>query len=52
VKGVLDLKNEDVDVRCLRPQISQNVAVEEQQMTQVSEENKSEVQEQPEVASA
>jgi len=51
VKGVLDLKNEDADVQCLRPQISQKAAAEEQQMTQVPEENKSEVQEQPEVAS-
>ena len=52
VQGVLDLKNEDADVQCLRPQISQKAAAEEQQMTQVPEENKSGIQEQPEVASA
>ena len=50
VKGILDLKNEDVDVRCrLRPNISQKVVAEEQQINQASEE-KRDIQKQPEVA--
>ena len=50
VKGVLDLKNMDVDGRCrLRPNISQKVVAEEQQIIQASEE-KRDIQEQPEVA--
>ena len=50
VKGVLDLKNEDVDVRCrLRPNISQKAVAEEQRIIQASEE-KRDIQEQPEVA--
>lgn len=52
VKGVLDLKNEDADVRCIRPQISKKVAVEEQQQIQILEENKNGIKEQPEATSA
>ena len=41
VKGVLDLKNEDVDVRCrLRPNISQKAVAEEQRIIQASEEKR------------
>ena len=48
VKGVLDLKNMDVDGRCLRPKISPKVATTEKiQVAEASEENKSETQEQP-----
>jgi acetyltransferase len=35
VKGVLDLKNEDVDVRCLRPQTTQKSSAEEQQTAKI-----------------
>jgi acetyltransferase len=35
VKGVLDLKNEDVDVRCLRPQTTQKSSAEEQQTARI-----------------
>ncbi|MGD0995638.1 MAG: CoA-binding protein [Candidatus Bathyarchaeia archaeon] len=47
VKGVLDLKNMDMDSRCLRPKISPKVAAEKIQVAQASEENKSEAHEQP-----
>jgi acetyltransferase len=52
VKGVLDLKNIDVDGRCLRPKISPKVAAEKIRVEQDSEENKSEAKEHPKVGSA
>jgi acetyltransferase len=52
VKGELDLKNEDMDIRCLKPKISLEVAPEEKQKVTASEENKSSMQERSEVASA
>ena len=51
VKGILDLKNEDVDIRCLRPQASQKTAAEEQQLRKIPQQDKSDFQEQSEVAS-
>ncbi len=48
VKGVLDLKNMDVDGRCLRPKISPKVATTEKiQAAETSEKNKSEAQKRP-----
>jgi len=48
VKGVLDLKNMDVDGRCLRPKISPKVATTEKiQAAEASEKNKSEAQKRP-----
>jgi acetyltransferase len=48
VKGVLDLKNMDVDGRCLRPKISPKVAITGKiQVAEASRENKSEAQKQP-----
>jgi acetyltransferase len=52
VKGELDLKNEDMDIRCLKPKISLEVAPEEKQKITASEENKSNMQEHSEGASA
>jgi hypothetical protein len=52
VKGVLDLKDEDVDIRCLKPKISLEVTTEEQQKMTASKENKSNMQERSAVASA
>ncbi|MGA3290701.1 MAG: acetate--CoA ligase alpha subunit [Candidatus Bathyarchaeia archaeon] len=49
VKGVIDLKNMDVDGRCLRPKISPKVVAEEQQIIQASEE-KRDIKEHSEVA--
>ncbi|MGD0643368.1 MAG: hypothetical protein ABSA75_00500 [Candidatus Bathyarchaeia archaeon] len=52
VKGVLDLKNEDAHVRCLQPKISPKIATIEMQPSQVSKENKTEVQKQSEATPA
>jgi len=49
VKGVLDLKNTDVDGRCVRPKILQKVVAKKQQIVQASEE-KRDFQKQPELA--
>jgi hypothetical protein len=49
VKGVIDLKNMDVDGRCLLPKISPKVVAEEQQIIQASEE-KRDIKEHSEVA--
>jgi hypothetical protein len=53
VKGVLDLKNEDLNVPCrLEPKFSQDAVLSEPQVAQVSERNKSSDHRQPEAALA
>jgi hypothetical protein len=52
-KGVLDLKNEDMNVQCqTTPLISEKIAIQGQQVAEVSDKSKGSIQDQSDASSA